>query len=93
MNKVLAGHYSMGALQRFHECRCDTIRVYAHENFLIFLLSFLINSYYLSISPITISIDPRMAMRSEIMTPREISGMTERLEKHGERPLHLKGIS
>jgi hypothetical protein len=35
MNKVLAGYYSMGVQQRFHECRCDTIRVYTHETAMI----------------------------------------------------------
>ena len=48
---------------------------------------------YRSSSPSTISTEPTMAIKSATMQPREISCSTDKLEKHGERPLHRKGIS
>ena len=48
---------------------------------------------YRSTSPITKSSEPTIAKRSASITPFDISGRTERLEKLGPLDLHLNGMS
>ena len=50
-------------------------------------------NYYRSTSPKTISKDPIIATKSAIITPLEISGKTERLQKLGPLAFTLNGLS